>query len=213
MLCRIWLVVDQRLFLGLCFLSHFLPCSTTAIVGIILIPFRFALILFTVSFTAVCSPWNLNFVFASVVSVTLRVFLSRIGSEQMSWSWGILGEPASDLTLALGHGTSSLRWDVCEHNHLEWREIPFSSRNCVHPRRQKTLRVTGTTEANMKFKIHGLQTAMKDTVVVICSLKRTVEVVRSKPLVLFKLSAGSNLRSGQSFNGARSHLRLRGTYY
>ena len=29
---------------------------------------------------------------------------------------------------------------------------------------EKTLRVTGTTEANMKFKIHGLQTAMKDTV-------------------------------------------------
>ena len=108
--------------------------------------------------------WNLNFMFASVLSITLRVFLSRIGSERMSWSWGILSEPASDLTLALDHGTSSLRWDVCEHNHLAWIEIPFSSRNCVNPPRQKALRVMGTTEANMKSKIYGLQTAMKDTV-------------------------------------------------
>ena len=118
----------------------------------------------TVSFTAVCSQWIFNFMFASVVSVTLRVFLSRIGSEWMSWSWGILSEPASNLTLALDHGTSSLWWDVCEHNHVACREMPFSSRNCVNSLRQKTLRVTGTTEANMKFKIHGLQTAMKDTV-------------------------------------------------
>ena len=57
----------------------------------------------TVSFTAVCTPWILNFVFASAVSVTLRVFLSRIGSEWTSWSWGILSEPASDLTPALDH--------------------------------------------------------------------------------------------------------------
>ena len=38
-------------------------------------------------------------------------------------------------------------------------------------RDKKTLRVTDATEANTKFKIHGLQTAVKDTVRYISSTR------------------------------------------
>ena len=69
-------------------------------------------------------------------------FLSHIGPERMSWSWVCLwphSSPWQGLTGGLTHGTSSLWWNVCKHNHLAWREIPFSSRNgwpcrmfCLH---------------------------------------------------------------------------------
>ena len=44
-------------------------------------------------------------------------------------------------------------------------KIPQDQLICSEPMRdKKTLRVTDATEANAKFKIHGLQTAVKDTV-------------------------------------------------
>ena len=45
-------------------------------------------------------------------------------------------------------------------------KIPQDQLVCSEPMRdKKTLRVTDTTEANTKFKIHGVQTAVKDTVI------------------------------------------------
>ena len=102
--------------------------------------------------------------FASVVAVTLRVFCLG-GFEAIS-----RGErDFSSCQMIMSH-TSHRRLEVpwsragvrSEAGSLK---IPQDQLVRSEPMRdKKILRVTDTAEANTKFKIHGVQTAVKDTV-------------------------------------------------
>ena len=112
--------------------------------------------LLTVPFIAVCSPWILKFVFASVVPVTLRIFLSQ---------------PIE--AISRGEGISlHARW-LCSHTFHQRLDVPWSRARvrseasslkipqdqliCFEPMHdKKTLKVTDTTKANTRLKIYGL---------------------------------------------------------
>ena len=121
----------------------------------------------TVSFTAVFSPWIL-------ISCLLLLYLGCTYQPQR-FCLGGLKQFCEDQGISL-HAT----W-LCSHTfhrrlEVSWSrarvrteagslKIPQNQLICSEPMRdKKTLRVTDTTEANTKFKIHGLQTAVKDTV-------------------------------------------------
>ena len=114
----------------------------------------------TVSFIAVCSPWILNFMFASVVPVTLRVFCLG-GLTQFREGKGI-SLHGRWLFPHTSHWRLEVPWSRARvRSKAGSLKIPQDQLICSEPMHdKKTLRVTDTTEANTKFEIHGLQTTV-----------------------------------------------------